>query len=555
MRIRKKSSFWRPDSILFYGSIVLNILICITLLSSLDNKGMAMLFSSDTMYVPSIYRDLFVHHNTLAGWHLNAAPDFFPDMVLYGILRICTGSFLPAIFAYSILLLIILLGLLSVLYRQFFPEMGKYYLSTGILLMSIFIGQFLTGTHDLIYTAQILGLSFHLTAFLMALLAMILLFMFIRNGNILSLVLLFIVATIATFNSLLFIIMFTIPTFFLLILVLRKSPFRLRLLYSIGVNLISLGIGLYFYYLLCHRSSLTVMNLESKAFAFSNINASLQIFVQQHWSYISAMDPRGIADLLFLFAWLVQMTLLVKYLFVWLRKGGDTKRTLEVIYLIIFVCATTIILLMPVINGSYTGYDIIRYNIFSIYLGIFSFSYLLYKSARLLPMKRWGISTITVSLFSIVFIFTAIQIGKIDLKSGLKHYMNFYPDEVSEIDSLARKYDLRNGVSTYWHAKYISMFSRENLRVVSVFPDLNPWFHVMNQNWYYYEDGSSENRRKFDFVIMDNMLPDTVQKYLGVPLDTLYMPDQYQVLLYSGFYYSKGSHRPDVSKDKLNDQN
>ena len=48
--------------------------------------------NSDQLYLPSLYRDIFVDHGSLRDWALPPAPSFFPDLVLYAIAERLTGA-------------------------------------------------------------------------------------------------------------------------------------------------------------------------------------------------------------------------------------------------------------------------------------------------------------------------------------------------------------------------------------------------------------------------------------------------------------------------------
>ncbi|MBE0640603.1 MAG: hypothetical protein IH599_01125, partial [Bacteroidales bacterium] len=50
------------------------------------------LFSSDALYLPSIYRDWFIDGRGPVGWHFNPSPNFFPDMAAYFLLMFLTGG-------------------------------------------------------------------------------------------------------------------------------------------------------------------------------------------------------------------------------------------------------------------------------------------------------------------------------------------------------------------------------------------------------------------------------------------------------------------------------
>ncbi len=112
------------------------------------------------------------------------------------------------------------------------------------------------------------------------------------------------------------------------------------------------------------------------------------------------------------------------------------------------------------------------------------------------------------------------------------------------MDSLAREYGLKNGVASYWQAKHITMFSKEHLHIFTVFSDMSPWYHVMNQNWYYYKDRSHKKAREFDFVIGWKIDSAAIRKYLGEPVDTLHCPGEFDIYRFKEFRYDIWTHLP-----------
>jgi hypothetical protein len=211
----------------------------------------------------------------------------------------------------------------------------------------------------------------------------------------------------------------------------------------------------------------------------------------------------------------------------------------ELIYLTMFLSVSLIGLIMPVINGSYIGWDIIRYNIYSLYLGIFSFAYLTYKVVEVYRIPHSYLSVFTGILFSILLVVAAQEVRKSRIRSGLSEVVDYYPARVAQIDSLSRAYHLKNGIASYWDAKYITMFSRENLRLVTVYSDLKPWYHVMNQNWYCFEDQSHETPRRFTFLVQGDIRNDCIEKCLGSPIKTISCSGEKQILIFRPFSFDR----------------
>ena len=59
--------------------------------------------SSDLIYIESLYRDLFVRDYSLSGWLVSRAPYFFPDWIVYFLLRAFSGHYISSWYLYVIL--------------------------------------------------------------------------------------------------------------------------------------------------------------------------------------------------------------------------------------------------------------------------------------------------------------------------------------------------------------------------------------------------------------------------------------------------------------------
>ncbi len=65
-----------------------SLLIVLSIFSSVDKNSFEKHFcNSDTLYLPSLYDDLFITHNPISDFYLNSAPNFFPDMIFYFLLK------------------------------------------------------------------------------------------------------------------------------------------------------------------------------------------------------------------------------------------------------------------------------------------------------------------------------------------------------------------------------------------------------------------------------------------------------------------------------------
>ena len=126
----------------------------------------------------------------------------------------------------------------------------------------------------------------------------------------------------------------------------------------------------------------------------------------------------------------------------------------------------------------------------------------------------------------------------------LDNYFNYYPEYIECIDNCKDELDLEYGFSSYWYAKQITMFSKNDNRVYSV--HLNtviPNFHVRNKNWYYKNEYGKYKDPKFNFYIVEPQHLEIIKQYLGNTLITVDC-DGLILAKYPEFYYEKGNAIP-----------
>jgi hypothetical protein len=520
---------------------MVNLILSLVLFATLNEEQIGVYFNSDTLYLPSIFRDLFEHQNGIRGWNLNGAPNFIPDMLLFFIIHGFFSNFIPAAMTFSLIQLIILILLFSLFYKSFIPRMNLLHISVGMLFIPFYMMATLIN-NNFVDTFYLYSIAYHLGAFVMALISYILLVKYLKKGSWNLLILLIATVMLAVLSDRLFMAMLTFPVVLLILVIPKNSQDKKRLFLLLLGCIVASGLGLLLFKILKDSPIVRIIPLDYKVFNFKNILPAWKEFSQHHLFYLKNLDFRGIIDIVFIFSFLTHIFLLIIKYIKFYRKEQSVDR-FELMYLLLFTSASVIILLMPVINGNYDGWSLLRYNVYSLYMGLFSMGYLLFKLESV--SKKLRITPILIILLIssyTLLIFNKAQ--KNDLPEGMADFINYYPGKVECLDSLAREHGLKAGVATYWEAKYISMFSKEDLRIFTVFHSLSPWYHVMNDNWYYFEDGSKEKPRMFNFLITKDILYENIDKYLGQPLDTIHCIPKLEIFTFNDFRYDPNTYRP-----------
>src|SRR5688500_14544520 len=120
-------------------AVITIVSLLVSLFSTLNSvrSNTNIFLCSDTLYLPSIYKDLFIDKNDFAGWHLNPAPNFFPDMVFYFLLMFISGDFIVSSFIFSIVQYLVIALLFIKIFRTIFPAASIYYNLMVCTLLSV----------------------------------------------------------------------------------------------------------------------------------------------------------------------------------------------------------------------------------------------------------------------------------------------------------------------------------------------------------------------------------------------------------------------------------
>jgi len=528
--------------IIYVFSILLSLAMITLVFSGLNEQQIHVYFNSDTLYLPSIFKDLFQDHSGFKGWHLNGAPNFFPDMLIYFTVNAIFPNFRMAMLIFSYLQYTLLLLLIRWLFRLISPAIREEELATGNLIMIVFFLATLVNG-DFVFTFYLLSISYHMGAFIMTILSLALTIDYLRRPATMKLILLFFIGFLGVLNDKLFIAMYVLPLFSLVLFLLPAVTFRKKILLLFGNALAIIILGSLAYNGIKHSGYIHIISLSWKFLNFDNIPSSFHTMMDQHLTYLSSLDFRGLTDMLSIFSFIAIMVYAIRYLVKVFRISDNREEeVIPAIYLVFSTAFWIIVLTIPIINGSYVGYAILRYNVYAIYLSLFNFSILamlVRKNIGYRPFSLLLSGTFTAAIFiSAIFFFLQQK----PQPHGIKRLINYYPPLVSKMDSVAKQENLRYGVATYWNAKYITMFSRCNLRVYTVYEDLTPWHHVMNENWYHYNGRSRFGNPAFTFVYMDALDSVKVVLKLGMPELILPFCNNSQIYIFKPFVFKRNNN-------------
>jgi hypothetical protein len=470
-------------------------------------------FNSDTLGLPSLYNDLILDKGHFKDWIFANAPTIFPDILLYFFIRALHFDFVTAFMLYGIIQTSAITYLCIYIYKKLVPEIYQPYK----WLIPIFIAfTFLEGVYfseDYFFPFLMLTYSFHIGSLLNCL---IFLSIFVSPiSKVKKLIFLFFFGTLAVFSDKLFIVMLVLPLCGALIISVIKSKEYKNVLLYIGLMVIGCITAIKIYdYINEHR--IATFTAPHKLYAFDSIKPSAERFFNQMLQYAQNPSFRGIC-VIFTFA----SVFVVAFYFFRRRRSNTNDQKILSIFYILFVFS---VIGAPIINGNYSGIDTLRYNVAPFFFASVPFALFI----AMMVKGRNNMLTKSISLVFILFLF-GITVSKVSL-SGLSNYVDFYPYKVAEIDSVAKKYNLKRGVAEYWTAKKITMFSRNNVKVYSVYENLNIQELGANIHWFW--------DKEFDFIVANKLAPGPILQALEVK-DTVVTPN-YTILIMGHFTYPKG---------------
>jgi hypothetical protein len=452
------------------------VLLMFLALATADETIMLNYFHADSLYLPSIYKDLVLDGGSLRGWHLNHAPGFFPDMPLFFLLSALSGgNFIVATWLFGA----VQLGLLTLALRGILKHLGVSPVTTVWMHLAIalfFTEQIISGKFNYMAFLSLMN-AYHLGAFLNAAWAWRLLLS--KRKPLLGL--LIPLSLTAVVSDKLFVIYFLLPSMALQGLELRTSQ-RIRSNLPVLLLLISLAAGGWILSgKLANAGIYSVVSADNKVAYLEGIPNAVAAFWES-FARLSETSPVSVG--------LMIVTLLTYvYLSVSYVKNAIHREATEWETWFWWVISAT--LFAPLVSGAFTGLDAWRYNLPAMFLlWLVQARYVAHLGIRL-----WHGRMILAGLCAVTLFITAFQ------TEGLRKNLNFYPKYVKAFDALAVAHNLKYGVAEYWDAKPILMFSKQGVRVYTAFAELTPWYHVMNENWYYRQQQDPSQPVDFGFIV------------------------------------------------------
>ncbi len=503
---------------LYIFSWLVFILSVVTLYSNLDESQLNVFINSDTLGIANLYKDLILNKGLLKDWYWAPAPSFFPDVAMYFIVAsVFKASIIKTIFLCAIFQLVLLVYLFTFIFKKIAgPDLKKYKWLIPLFLAMYFL-EVSYFSQDVLFPLLMVTLGFHIGAFINAL---ILIVIYLKvSSNLLKNISICLFAIIGSFNDRLFIAMLLLPLVFTLLFSIKKSNWRQSFI-SIVCLTIGCFMGLHLFDMVVEKKLISFIS-PHKIYDFNNMMPSVKRFFSQILDYISYLGFKSL-QILFTFASIIFCIIY----FIKKRKSGETTKLFLVLFYAFFCICT---FAAPLLNGNYSGSDTLRYNVYPFFMASIIFSWLTGYFLK----TRLQTSKIKIVSYSAIIVLVLLIGFKLRVK-GFNDFLNYYPAEVREVDSVAAKYNLKNGVASYWAARKITMLSKNKLEIFSVFDGCNIHELGTNITWYY--------NREFDFVIASNLDSAAITKNFKIK-ETI-KAEKHNILSVDKFIFPTGKYFP-----------
>lgn len=481
-------------------------------------------FNSDCLYIESVYLDFFFSKTSIDGWSFNAAPNIFPDFIIYSFLRLFVSDFRLAYLIFSVLqytlIALLVYYMLNLISR-------KNIISSIIAFSSLLIPHLILITfNDFSFFFQFVSISYHLGALVNTLLFFILLVQF-RPSSLFHNFLMSLLLILAPFSDRLFLVLAIIP--FLLVYLFtfkqRTKKSNVIALYSLASILLTILSISYF------QNTTPRIEKPYKVLSLIDIQDSLAVFMD-HMQILFSLHYSTSIFIIVLFASLF-IALYQVLIFFLKQYHSKTNNIIGYKKIIIFLIAISGLLglIAPIINGSYSGFDCIRYSIPSFVILQLGLS--LFVSEKI----KQPLFSPEVKYYGLFYFITILFISFIFLNSSKQEITTFKPQEAKELDSLAQIYKLHNGVAGYWSAKKNQYFSSSKLNILPILDSRGIYWHANNKNWYFSEE--NQNNKQFDFVIVTSEI-DTTVLFQHLPLSRRIVTSKsFKLVLTEPFTFNK----------------
>jgi hypothetical protein len=332
--------------------------------------------------------------------------------------------------------------------------------------------------------------------------------------------LIFMIAAISIYSDLLYIIMFIAPIMLLQLIQFGYKGIKTSAIYA-GFILAGAAVG----YFTFKASSSNYAPVDNQ-FDMNRTKTCMELMYRQVTFEFRKLSFQSALTYATFFVPIVGFFIVTLF-----RKKIEPSLKYFIWFYILF---TVLTIGIPLLVGSYDSTDKIRYIAGAYFFSAVVLAFLSSLILNLTRQVKWlkiGLSYAVI----LTFFLTAYTKFK---PEGFVNYFSYYLAKAKAMDELCKENGLTRGVSFYWNAKALTMFSRNNITVVAVYPSSNIYEYASNREWFF--------KGTYDFVIPEGLDSAAVKKNFVI-LDTLVRPE-ITLLKVKKFYYPYNEPMPKLKE-------
>jgi hypothetical protein len=421
-------------------------------------------YTSDSVYIPYLYRDLILRHGSILQWTFSPVPYFFPDTFVYFILAAAVKNLKVAIVLFAFFQYSLYYWLIVTIGKEVFgrSKTTLFRLSTLIALLGVATGHLQQETLNLGLISQT-----HFSTALMFLFGLVLILKTFYTPNTLNYALLFAVCFLTTFSDILFITQFVVVALVSLCLMLmlsNKDDHEKKRIYTNNIFIITISSIISY---LIYRHSFFFLNMSFGGHLIKRYSASdLMAATEKIYKNLMLFSQNNAVVVGLLIMFLVLSAALIGKALYYRVKDQQTCFDCKFLFTMIMLFMTVLIgigsLLFLDNNLMVPGYNEFRHSlpmiIFPVFLGV-PLYVTQYTSVEGNFAKYYGYLVLIILLCAYFFV----------PKGSLGNIIKFYPASIACLDANAEKYHLKDGVTDfYWASRSYSFLSKRALNIVTV---------------------------------------------------------------------------------------
>lgn len=445
--------------------------------------------NSDCMYLPSVYRDIFQSNNNIDGWSFNAAPNVFPDMFLYFLLMAITNDFVASSILFAVIQYLIIATLVDRIFIKIHSNSNTTQ-RTLVQLMLLIPHTFTVFTHDFLLHFQFLSNAYHLGAMVNTLLAWFFYLHIPKNDsslkNISRIILLNLFIYVASVSDKLFWLLFLAPVFFEIVFDIINSKNKRKLFLALSFILTFI---LSNWTLNSIRSTSPKIDSPFRNMSSEHIPESFFLFKEHMQVTLAEGNIKSIFIVLVSLSLIIGIINMTRMIIRYFKKSEHQDK-----YSVFIIASIFLGLIAPIANGSYSGYDCIRYNFPAMIIALIALSYFIASKLSFHFPK--------ITLLLLLMLNGTVLIAFLRKHDAFAEKWYLYPQETREIDALAAQHPLKAGVALYWAAKKNHMFNRSDLKILPILDNRGMYVHANNRNWYLFDE-ETQQQQTFNFAIIN----------------------------------------------------